>query len=223
MLRPVIYNPPTHLKLDILYQDNDLIALNKPSGLLSVPGRGDDKQDCMHSRLQLEHPRALVIHRLDMPTSGLILFALNKEMQKRMSMLFEKKQINKQYIAKVHGVLKDKKGTIDQPLITDWINRPRQKIDYKNGKQSKTKYTLISSDNNNTSIVMLEPVTGRSHQLRVHMSSLGHAILGDDIYGTYQSRNASSRLLLHAEKINFIHPLTNKEINISCNVDFYEL
>lgn len=163
MLQPVIYNPPPHLRLDILYQDKDLIALNKPCRLLSVPGRGDDKQACM---------------------------------------LIEKKQIHKLYITKAHGVLKNKNTTIDQPLITDWINRPRQKIDYNNSKKPKTKYTLIESDKNNTRIVMLEPVTGRSHQLRVHMSSLGHAILGDDIYGTYQSRNANTRLLLSTEKIN---------------------
>ncbi len=220
MLQPITYNPPLHLKLDILYQDNDLIALNKPSGLLSVPGRGDDKQDCMLSRLQLEHPQALVIHRLDMSTSGLLLFALNKEMQKYMSILFEKKRIHKQYIAKVHGIPKESSGIIDQPLITDWINRPKQKIDYRTGKHSKTKYTLISSDKENNSIVKLEPVTGRSHQLRVHMSSLGHAILGDKLYGTQQTQNASNRLLLHAEKINFIHPLTDKQTHINCTVDF---
>ena len=219
MLQPVAYTPPPHIELDILYQDSHLIALNKPSGLLSVPGRGDEKQDCMHSRLQLEFPEALVIHRLDMPTSGIILFALSKEMQKLMGKLFEKKKIYKQYIAKVHGVLREKKGMIDQPLITDWINRPRQKIDYKTGKSSQTRYTLISSDNTN-SIVKLEPLTGRSHQLRVHMSSLGHAILGDELYGTADTRNASRRLLLHAKKISFIHPLTQQKINIHCDVHF---
>jgi len=221
MLRAKTYSPPTHKKLDILFQDEYLIALNKPSGLLSVPGRGDDKKDCMLSRLQLEFPESLVVHRLDMPTSGIILFSLNKETQKKMGILFEKKKINKQYIAKVHGILKEKKGIINQPLITDWINRPRQKIDYKKGKISQTKFTLMSSDNeNNTSIVKLEPITGRSHQLRVHMSSLGHAILGDEIYGTAQTRNASLRLLLHAEKISFTHPATQKPININCNVGF---
>lgn len=221
MLQPKIYSPPAHEKLDILFQDNYLIALNKPSGLLSVPGRGNDKKDCMLSRLQLQYPESLVVHRLDMPTSGLILFALNKESQKQMGMLFEKKKIYKQYIAKVHGILKEKKGIINQPLITDWINRPRQKIDYKKGKPSQTKFTLISNDSKNySSIVKLEPITGRSHQLRVHMSSLGHAILGDDIYGTVQTRNASPRLLLHAEKISFMHPITQKPININCDVDF---
>lgn len=219
MLQPIAYTPPPHISLDILYQDKHFIALNKPSGLLSVPGRGEEKQDCMLSRLQLEFAEALVIHRLDMPTSGILLFALSKEMQKLMGRLFEKKQIHKQYIAKVHGVLREPKGLIDQPLITDWINRPRQKIDYRTGKPSQTRYTLISSDHTD-SRVKLEPVTGRSHQLRVHMSSLGHAILGDELYGTAATRNASSRLLLHAEKISFIHPLTQQTINIHCDVSF---
>jgi len=222
MLQPVVYSPPEHIKLDILYQDNNLIALNKPSGLLSVPGRGVEKQDCMLSRLQTEFPEALVIHRLDMPTSGIIMFARNKEMQKVMGNLFEKKLIAKQYLAKVHGVLKEPRGLINQPLMTDWINRPRQKIDYKQGKPSQTRYTLISVINGKNSIVKLEPITGRSHQLRVHMSSLGHAILGDDLYGTLLTRNESSRLLLHAEKISFIDPLTKSPINIHCPVDFYE-
>jgi len=220
MLQPVKYNPPEHNKLEILYIDDDLIALNKPSGLLSVPGRGEDKQDCLLSRLQLEYPQALVIHRLDMPTSGIILFALNKEMQKGMSKLFEQKKINKEYIAKVHGIPMQSHGIIDQPLITDWINRPKQKIDYKNGKPSQTKYRLISFDSDNNSLILLQPVTGRSHQLRVHMSSLGHAILGDDLYGTVQTRNASKRLLLHAQNISFIHPLTGHSININCKVNF---
>lgn len=220
MLAAIDYKPPPHIKLEILYKDDDLIALNKPSGLLSVPGRGESKQDCLISRLQLEFPQALVIHRLDMPTSGILLFALNKEMQKRMGMLFEKKKIYKEYIAKVHGILGEKKGIINQPLITDWINRPRQKIDYKTGKPSQTKYTLLSTDNKNNSLVMLQPITGRSHQLRVHMSSLGHAILGDELYGTSQTRNASQRLLLHAQKIEFIHPISNVKIHIECNVNF---
>jgi len=220
MLQPIVYTPPKHNKLDILYQDQNLIVLNKPAGLLSVPGRGADKQDCMLSRLQAEYSDALVIHRLDMPTSGIIMFALNKEMQKAMGHLFEKKLIYKQYLAKVHGVLEEKKGTINQPLITDWLNRPKQKIDYKNGKVSKTRFTLISTTKDKNSLVKLEPVTGRSHQLRVHMSSIGHAILGDELYGTYQSRNQSSRLLLHAERISFIDPLTALNIDVHCPVDF---
>jgi len=221
MLQVIEYSPPPYKTLEILYIDDDIIALNKPSGLLSVPGRGEDKQDCMLSRLQIEYPQALVIHRLDMPTSGILLFALNREMQKSMGMLFEQKKIEKEYIARVHGIPKQTSGIIDQPLLTDWNNRPKQKIDYRNGKPSLTKYHWLSSDEDNNSLILLQPVTGRSHQLRVHMSSLGHAILGDDLYGTAQTRNASKRLLLHAQNIKFVHPLTHHSININCKVHFY--
>jgi len=197
-----------------------MIILNKPSGLLSVPGRGEEKQDCMLSRLQAEQPAAQVVHRLDMPTSGIIIFALNKAMQRALSILFEKRQIRKQYIARVHGILKNKKGLINQPLITNWLQRPRQKIDYKTGKPSVTQYELISTRDDNSSLVKLLPITGRSHQLRVHMSSLGHQILGDELYGTFSSRQASQRLLLHAEKIVFLQPITDILIDINCKAEF---
>ncbi len=221
MLPALTYNPPPHIALNILYHDDDLIALSKPDGLLSVPGRGESKQDCMLSRLQIEYPQALVVHRLDMATSGIILFALNKKTQKQLGHLFEKKQMSKKYSAVVHGILKEKTGIINQPLMTDWNNRPKQKIDYKNGKPSQTRFTLISTNNNdNNSRVKLQPITGRSHQLRVHMSSLGHAILGDELYGTKQSRQASHRLLLHAEKLEFKHPCSNKNIVIFSSCEF---
>ncbi|VAW62910.1 Ribosomal large subunit pseudouridine(746) synthase @ tRNA pseudouridine(32) synthase [hydrothermal vent metagenome] len=220
MLPAITYRPPQHSGLDILFQDEHMIILNKPSGLLSVPGRGEEKQDCMLSRLQAEQPAAQVVHRLDMPTSGIIIFALNKAMQRALSILFEKRQIRKQYIARVHGILKNKKGLINQPLITNWLQRPRQKIDYKTGKPSVTQYELISTRDDNSSLVKLLPITGRSHQLRVHMSSLGHQILGDELYGTFSSRQASQRLLLHAEKIVFLQPITDILIDINCKAEF---
>jgi len=220
MLAPHIYTPPPHNALEVLFEDTHIIILNKPAELLSVPGRGDSKQDCMLSRCQLEHPDACVVHRLDMPTSGIIIFALTKEMQKELSILFEKRQVKKHYIAKVHGVLREKKGTINQPLITHWAQRPKQKIDYKTGKPSVTRYELLEIINGKNSLVKLEPVTGRSHQLRVHMSSLGHPILGDRLYGTPLSRLASQRLLLHAQKIAFTHPITHHPISINCETDF---
>lgn len=220
MLPSLVYTPPPHRSLDILFQDDQIIILNKPCGLLSVPGRGEDKQDCMLSRLQLEYPSALTIHRLDMPTSGILIFALNKEIQRQVSTLFEQRKVHKQYIARVHGKLAEPAGTIEQPLMTDWPNRPKQKIDYKSGKPSTTRYTLLSLSEDNSSIVQLEPVTGRSHQLRVHMSSLGHPILGDELYGTHASKNASNRLLLHAQAIRFTHPVTQEVIDITCQADF---
>lgn len=219
MFNSLPYQPPLHTGLDILFEDKDLIVLNKPSGLLSVPGRGIDKMDCMLNRLQLEHPTALTVHRLDMPTSGIMLFALNKNIQKLLSILFEQRNIQKQYIARVFGRVNEQSGIINQPLITDWPNRPKQKIDYKTGKPSITKFHRLSTDSN-SSIIQLQPVTGRSHQLRVHMSSLGHPILGDELYGIYQSRTASNRLLLHADKISFIHPITNNIIEITSKADF---
>lgn len=220
MLPSLIYNPPPHTSLDILYQDEHLVVLNKPSGLLSVPGRGEDKQDCMLSRLQLEYTGALAVHRLDMPTSGILIFALNKESHRELSKLFQQRKIVKQYIAKVQGKLEYNTGIIEQPLITDWPNRPKQKIDYKSGKASTTRYKLLSHTEDNSSIVQLQPVTGRSHQLRVHMSSLGHPILGDELYGTAESRNASSRLLLHSEAITFTHPVTHNIISLNSQADF---
>ena len=220
MLPPLIYTPPAHRSLQILFQDDTLIILNKPSGLLSVPGRGEDKQDCMLSRLLTEHPSALTVHRLDMSTSGIIIFALNKQIQRELSSLFEHRKVYKRYVARVQGKVENHKGVIDQPLITDWPNRPKQKIDYASGKPSTTRYTLKSYNENNTSDVLLEPVTGRSHQLRVHMSSLGHPILGDELYGTLTSRNASDRLLLHSESIAFTHPETQKWISIHSTEEF---
>lgn len=220
MLPPLIYTPPPNTSLDILYQDEHLIIVNKPSGLLSVPGRGEDKQDCMLSRLASEYPDVLTVHRLDMSTSGILIFALNKDIQRGLGALFEQRKIYKRYIAKVQGKVLNNNGIIEQPLITDWPNRPKQKIDYASGKPSTTRYTLKSHNKDNTSVVLLEPVTGRSHQLRVHMSSLGNPILGDELYGTDVSKSASDRLLLHAESIKFTHPATQLLIDLSCPAEF---
>lgn len=219
MLDLASYNPPIFTALDILYVDEHIIAVNKPSGLLSVPGRGEYKSDCMLSRVQLTYPDALVVHRLDMPTSGIILFALNKVMQSELSRLFSDRKIKKEYTARVAGELVEDSGVIDEPLITDWPRRPRQKIDYVHGKPAITHYTLISTDRIN-SLVKLEPVTGRSHQLRVHMESISHPILGDDFYGTEESRTASPRLLLHASRLCFHHPITQQKIDIQCPAEF---
>jgi len=220
MIQSVAYNPPKHKTLDILYLDMHLIIVNKPSGLLSVPGRGIEKSDCLLSRLQIEYPGAEIVHRLDMPTSGIIIYALNSDTQKALSKLFERKEVHKQYIAKVLGELECRKGIINLPLITDWPNRPRQKIDFMSGKPSKTDYELISTDCTGNSLVKLLPITGRSHQLRVHMAALGNPILGDALYGNDESFEASTRLLLHAEKISFIHPVSDIEININCPANF---
>ncbi|MDH5409060.1 MAG: RluA family pseudouridine synthase [Gammaproteobacteria bacterium] len=215
------YTPPAHTELDMIYQDDDLLVVNKPAWLLSVPGRGEDKQDCMLSRVRLEYPEALVVHRLDMATSGLMLLARNKEMQSKLGTLFEKRQIDKRYIAMVDGKLEHQTGEINQPLITDWPNRPKQKIDHDNGKPSLTSYKVLNyNEEQNTSRVELIPKTGRTHQLRVHLQSIGHAIIGDRLYASTEAQKKSERLLLHAVKLSFIHPVTQQELVLNSNAPF---
>lgn len=213
------YQPPTHHGLDLLYVDNDLVIVNKPAGLLSVPGRGEDKQDSMLHRLQAEYPDAQTVHRLDMDTSGILLFARHADAQRAISRLFEQRRIHKAYLARVWGIPKQASGSINLPLIADWPNRPRQKIDFTRGKPALTHYQLLTA-NQQHSLIQLYPVTGRSHQLRLHMSALGHPILGDPLYGTAMSRCASPRLLLHAEQLRFEHPFTGKPVNLQCHAEF---
>jgi len=206
----IIYQPPPDTGSTVIFADDWLIVADKPSGLLSVPGRGEDKADCLVARVQREYPDALTVHRLDMSTSGLLLLARGPEMQSHLSRLFRERAVDKSYVAVVAGLVSDDKGEIDQPLIVDWPNRPRQKIDHEIGKPSLTRYQVIARDATaGTTRVALEPVTGRSHQLRVHMASLGHSILGDELYGDEFS---APRLLLHAAELSFVHPSTAEAI-----------
>ena len=216
------YNPPENDGLDIIYCDNEIIAVNKPAGLLSVPGRGPEKQDCMLHRVQTDYPEALTVHRLDMETSGIILFARNPLTHRQLSTLFQERRIKKQYIALVSGRPEPESGKVDLPLITDWENRPRQKVDYESGKPSETHYNLLEYyTQQNNSRMMLTPITGRSHQLRVHMLALGHMIIGDYLYGYQEtSRKEKSRLMLHASMIEFTHPESGKELCLSSKADF---
>lgn len=170
--------------MQILFVNEQLLLVNKPSGLLSVPGRGEDKQDCAIHRAQAQFADALIVHRLDMATSGLLLMARGAEMQRRLSMDFAARKVHKRYIALVTGRLDPAPDwrEVNLPLLTDWPNRPRQKIDFEIGKPSLTRYRVLSASDTH-SRVELEPVTGRTHQLRVHMLALGHPILGDCLYG----------------------------------------
>lgn len=203
-----MYCPPPDTGLNIVYQDDSLLVIDKPAGLLSVPGRGPDKADCLAARVQARFADALVVHRLDMSTSGLLLFARGAQMQSELSRLFRERQIGKRYIAVVHGLLAEDAGEVELPLIVDWPNRPLQKVDFEIGKHSLTRYRLLDRDEaQDLSRVELEPVTGRSHQLRVHMAALGHPILGDDLYGG-PAFSRAERLLLHATDLRLIHPLT---------------
>lgn len=200
--------PPRSVEpLWIRYQDPFLLAVEKPSGLLAVPGRGADKQDCLLSRVQQHHPSALVVHRLDMGTSGLMLFALDAETQRGLGFLFATRRVAKHYVAWVRGVPDPAEGEIDLPLAADWPRRPRQRVDVATGRQALTRYRVVEpAHDGRLSRVELVPDTGRTHQLRVHLAALGHPILGDELYADADTRGMSARLLLHAERLAFEHP-----------------
>ncbi len=197
-----------------VYQDEHLLIVNKPAGLLAVPGRGADKQDCLISRVQATLPQALVVHRLDQATSGLVMFALSPALQKKLSTLFQDRHIHKNYIATVQGQLQPDTGTVNLPLMADWPQRPRQKVDREAGKPSETRWQVQAYDSvNDTTLVTLHPVTGRTHQLRVHMLALGHPIAGDTLYGETSS---ALRMALHAQSLAFTHPVTGEWLEVCC-------
>ncbi|ARD43861.1 bifunctional tRNA pseudouridine(32) synthase/23S rRNA pseudouridine(746) synthase RluA [Colwellia sp. PAMC 21821] len=214
-----IYQPPMSPYLDIVYQDNDIVVFNKPSGLLTVPGRLPEHQDCLQNRVLKVLPTATVVHRLDMATSGIILMALNKPAHVAISRQFEKRLTQKSYIARVFGKIEKTQGSVEQPLICDWPNRPKQKVDHENGKAALTHYNVLSYRENNdkkiTTLVELTPVTGRSHQLRVHMLFLGHPILGDRLYAHQQALTMSNRLQLHAKMLQITHPVSAQTLTFS--------
>ena len=218
--RYTTYTPPPHTTLHILFQDEHLLVVNKPAGLLSVPGNTPEKQDCMVSRCAAEFGDIHNAHRLDMSTSGIIAFARSKDAVRAMNQLFAGREVDKTYMAVVDGIVEQDNGEIHAPLMVDWPNRPRQMI-HEDGKPSCTRYQVISRETQrNTTRVQLEPITGRSHQLRVHMMSIGHAILGDEFYASDEAFHKADRLLLHAEKLSFIHPFTHQPIHIHCPPDF---
>ena len=197
------YDPPTD-PLDVVHADHEILIVNKPAGLLSVPGRGPHLADCLLSRVQEAFPTALLIHRLDRDTSGVMVFALTPHAQRHIGLQFEKRQTRKTYVARVSGRLEPKAGTVDLPLIVDWENRPRQKVCHDTGKPAQTDWKVVKASDAE-SRVRLFPKTGRSHQLRVHMLSLGHPILGDPFYATGAARD-HPRLMLHSEELRLRHP-----------------
>ena len=193
---------------ETVYADAHLLVLNKPSGLLSVPGKGDDKQDCLSSRVQKNYPDALIVHRLDMATSGLMLMARGAVMQTALSKLFESRAIHKRYVAVIDGHMDAKKDwqLIDLPIALSWPNRPLRII-HADGKSSQTRWRALHYDAvTNTTRIELEPITGRSHQLRVHLKALGHPVLGDALYAPADVQAKAGRLLLHAFELRFLHP-----------------
>ncbi len=214
------YTPPPDCGLELIYCDEFLLAVSKPAGLLSVPGRGEDKLDSLSTRVQAEFPDALVSHRLDRDTSGLLLFPRGADMHRRISLMFEQREMQKSYIAVVMGKLEPEQGEVNLPLIVDWPNRPRQMVDAATGKPSLTRYRVLSYDAaSNTSRVSLEPITGRTHQLRVHMSASGHPILGDTLYGG-NADGRTARLLLHAHTLNFRHPVSGESLSLVSDLPF---
>ena len=213
------YLPPENTPLRFVHIDDDILVVEKPSGLLSVPGRGPEKADCLTSRVQASYPEALSVHRLDMETSGLIVLARNQDMHRALSRSFEARQIEKTYIARIVGRLAPETGQVDLPLMKDWPNRPLQKVDMREGKPSLTHWkTLEHTDS--TTRVALTPHTGRTHQLRVHMNAIGHPILGDLLYGTRQSRACAPRLQLHASRLSFTHPVSGAPLVLQSPAPF---
>jgi len=201
---------------DLLYHDVALLVADKPAGLLAVPGRGEDKQDCLSVRVQRTFPDALIVHRLDMATSGLMVFARGIEMQRRLSHMFGQREMHKRYVAVVSGIVEQEAGEVNLPIVADWPNRPLRKIDVESGKPSLTRYHVLSRSSNSTRIE-LEPVTGRTHQLRVHTKAIGHPILGDALYG---DEGSALRLLLHASSLRFSHPLRATPLNFISSPPF---
>ena len=197
---------------ETIYADAHLLVLNKPAELLAVPGKGDAKKDCLSSRVQKNYPDALIVHRLDMATSGLMLMARGLRMQTALSKLFETRMILKRYVAVVDGHMAANPNwqLIDLPIALDWPSRPLRII-HADGKPSQTRWRAMSyNPDANTTRVELEPMTGRSHQLRVHLKALGHPILGDALYAPAEVKAKSSRLLLHACTLRFLHPASGE-------------
>lgn len=205
MIPDFVYRPPDTAP-EVIYEDAHIIVVNKPAGLLSVPGKLAGRQDCVVSRLLVTHWDALLVHRLDCDTSGVMIFARTKTVQGFLGQEFEKRRAAKIYSARVWGRMADSHGQVDLPLATDWPNRPRQQVDFENGRPAQTDWQVIDYDDDSTK-VRLSPLTGRSHQLRVHMLALGHPILGDPIYATGAARNFP-RLMLHAQTLSLHHPDT---------------
>ena len=208
-------------EIEIIYADEFIVVVNKPALLLSVPGRGEEKQDCLISRLATQFSDILTVHRLDWETSGLTVLALDKTVHRDLSRQFQEHQVHKNYTAIVYGKPDKESGEINLPLRCDWENRPRQIVDHEQGKASQTYWQHIKqadsleqelTEKKHSTRLLLTPVTGRSHQLRVHMLALGHPILGDHLYAHPDAVSMAERLLLHATQLEFTHPNTNKRV-----------
>jgi len=215
---PFIYAPPDG-PLDVIYLDDHILAVNKPSGQLSVPGKAIEHRDCLETRVKTAYPDAFLVHRLDMDTSGVMVFGIGKAAQRHINIQFQKRHLEKTYVARVAGFVAKDSGTVDLPLIVDWPNRPLQMVDFERGKPSVTNWTVLAREDGVTRME-LRPLTGRSHQLRVHMLELGHAILGDRFYADAATIAAADRLQLHAQTLRLRHPDGGAWLDISTACPF---
>ncbi|HSI47051.1 MAG TPA: pseudouridine synthase [Ideonella sp.] len=216
----IVYAPP-QIALQVLFADEHLVAIAKPAGLLSVPGRGAERADCAASRVQVLFPDALTVHRLDMGTSGVLVFGRGATAQRTLSQSFEQRQTEKCYLALVAGLPAEDEGRVDLPLIGDWPNRPRQMVDLTHGKPSTTLWRCLSRDTaTDTARLLLTPITGRSHQLRVHLQAIGHPILGDELYAPPEVEAASPRLMLHAWQLTLPHPVSGEPLALEAPAPF---
>jgi tRNA pseudouridine32 synthase/23S rRNA pseudouridine746 synthase len=212
------YDPPP-TPLAVIHRDHELLVLDKPSGLLSVPGKGEHLADCLIARARAVFPEVLLVHRLDLDTSGVIVFALTAHAQRHLGLQFERRHTKKVYVARVWGHVEADEGTVDLPLCVDWPNRPRQHVDHENGRPAQTDWRVVRREADGTTRMRLMPLTGRSHQLRVHMRELGHPILGDPLYAEGAAA-AFPRLMLHAESLRLRHPDGGKSLTFSAKCPF---
>ncbi len=206
-MQEVYIVPPCDRPVDILYADEHLLFVHKPHLLLSVPGRNPANRDCVISRIREDYPSASIVHRLDLDTSGLMVIPLTREVHSHISRQFQERKVAKAYHAVVYGQVAQDRGEIDLPIATDWPNRPLQKICRERGKHALTRYRVLERHADRTRL-LLEPTTGRSHQLRIHLAESGHPILGCDLYAHEEALAMSPRLLLHASRLGFEHPAT---------------
>ncbi len=218
-MQPLIYQPPTDPFLSFIHRDRDIVVVDKPAGLLSVPGRDPAHRDSVLSRVQTRFNQGFDVHRLDMATSGIIVVALTKDAERELKRQFRDRETSKTYLARVWGHPKEAQGEIDLPLICDYPNRPKQKVCYEQGKPSQTLYKVLSQDEH-SSLLELTPITGRSHQLRVHLQALGHPILGDGFYAHPEAYAASERLMLHAHQLTIKQPRTGEALTFIADCDF---
>ncbi|MTI16303.1 RNA pseudouridine synthase [Rhodobacteraceae bacterium RKSG542] len=205
--------------LDVIHQDEQILVMAKQSGLLTVPGKAAEHSDCLEARARETYPTATTVHRLDMDTSGVIVMAMNREAHRHLGLQFERRKTRKTYIARVYGHIEEDQGRVDLPLRCDWPNRPKQMVCFEHGRAAQTDWEVIAREEK-TTLVRLHPITGRSHQLRVHLLSLGHPIVGDRFYADGDALAYSDRLQLHAETLEFHHPVGGDWMSFSRAAEF---